>query len=88
MAIRITPEEIDDLAGKLSTNATETESLAAAITGNFENGTANFEGNTANRYREAFNELIPIMSTKMPQLLLELADELRRTANAFRELDN
>ena len=87
MAIKITPDEIRDLASKLDGNASDTMSLASTITGNFEGGTANFEGNTANRYASAFAELIPIMSTKMPELLNELATELRKTADAFEQLD-
>ena len=87
MAIRITPAEIRDLASKLDSNASETASLASTITSNFEGGTANFEGNTANRYAAAFADLIPIMSTKMPELLTELATELRKTADAFETLD-
>ena len=87
MAIRITPAEIRDLASKLDNNATETQSLASTITNNFEGGTANFEGNTADRYAEAFKELIPNMSEKLPSLLAELASELRKTADAFEQLD-
>ena len=87
MAIKITPDEIRDLASKLDSNASETASLASTITGNFESGTANFEGNTADRYAAAFQEMIPIMSTKMPELLNEMANELRKTADAFETLD-
>ena len=87
MAIKITPPEIRDLASKLDSNASETASLATTIKSNFTGGTANFEGNTANRYAAAFEEMIPIMSTKMPELLTELATELRKTADAFETLD-
>ena len=87
MAIKITPDEIRDLAGKLDSNASDTEGIASTITSNFNVGTENFEGNTADRYAEAFKEMIPIMSQKMPQLLRDMATELRRTADNFEQLD-
>ena len=87
MAIKITPQEIRDLASKLDSNASECSSLAGTVTSNFANGTANFEGNTANRYEAAFTEMIPTMRDKLPQLLQEFAAELRKTADAFETLD-
>ena len=87
MAIKITPAELRELASKLDSNANETATLAATITAGFETGTANFEGNTANRYAAAFQEMIPTMSTKLPALLTEFASELRKTADAFEQLD-
>lgn len=87
MAIKIQPDEIRDLATKLDGNASETIDLASRITANFTNGTANFEGNTAGRFADAFNELIPILTTKMPQLLNDFANELRAAADKFEQLD-
>lgn len=81
------PEELDDLAAKLIQNAEECRTLAATISSNFEIGTANFEGATKGKYVEAFAEMKPVIADKMPQMISEFAEDLKKTANNWRLMD-
>ena len=87
MAIRVTPEELRALAKDFDTSASDIVSFAQTLSNKFSAGTANFEGNTAARFAQAFNDLIPSMNTKLPQLFADMASELRKTADNFEALD-
>lgn len=85
--IKVSPSELRDLASRLQGYSNEITSMASAIASCFAEGTANFEGNTRNRFDQRFEEMKPIISRDLPELLSEFAEELVKAATRFEELD-
>ncbi len=85
--IKVSPAELRDLASRIQGYANEVVSLSGAISNSFASGTENFEGNTKNRFDQRFEEMEPIISRQLPDLLTEFAEELIKAATRFEELD-
>ena len=85
--IKITPQELRDLASALTRNASEVSQLASTLKNNVNNRTANWEGKSKTRYINDFNAIYPTLATKLPQLLEAMAKDLRDTATRFEQFD-
>ena len=83
MAIKVTPEELEAMAGKLSTLATEASALASKVEQAIAAGVANWEGNSATKYQEEYAKIKPVLATNLPQMLNDFANEAKTRATNF-----
>ncbi len=88
MAIKVTPEELEAMAGKLKGFAGESTSLASNINSAVTAALSAWEGNAQKNYAERFAEIYPILSTQLPQLINDMAADAEQRAARYREADS
>lgn len=88
MAIKVTPEELEAMAGKLKGYAGEATSLASNINTAVTAALSAWEGNAQKEYADRFAEIYPILSTKLPQLINDMASSAEKRAAAYRAADS
>lgn len=87
MAIKVTPEELEAMAGKLKGFAGESTSLASKINSAVTAALDAWEGNAQKNYADRFAEIYPILSTQLPQLINDMAADAEQRAARYREAD-
>lgn len=87
MAIKVTPEELEAMAGKLKGFAGESTSLASNINSAVTAALSAWEGNAQKNYADRFAEIYPIISTQLPQLINDMAADAEQRAARYREAD-
>ena len=88
MAIKVTPEELEAMAGKLKGFAGESTSLASNINSAVTAALNAWEGNAQKNYADRFAEIYPIISTQLPQLINDMAADAEQRAARYREADS
>ena len=88
MAIKVTPEELESMAGSLKSYAGEATSLASNINTAVTNALNAWEGNAQKNYADRFAEIYPILSTQLPQLINDMAADAEQRAARYREADS
>ena len=88
MAIKVTPEELEAMAGKLRGFAGESTSLASNINSAVTAALSAWEGNAQKNYADRFAEIYPILSTQLPQLINDMAADAEQRAARYREADS
>ncbi len=88
MAIRVTPDELEAMAGKLKGFAGESTSLASNINNAVTAALSAWEGNAQKNYADRFAEIYPIISTQLPQLINDMAADAEQRAARYREADS
>ena len=88
MAIKVTPEELETMAGKLKGFAGETTTLASNITNAVTAALDAWEGKAQKEYADRFAEIRPILNEKLPKLINEMAADAEQRAARYREADS
>jgi WXG100 family type VII secretion target len=84
--IVVSPERLEAVARTFDDRKTETENVISALRGTMEALDAEWDGVAQNKFYAQWNEMIPKMN-QFTNLLGEIASELRRIAQVFRETD-
>lgn len=87
MAIKLTPEELRTIASALVQNAQTSSMLADTIKNNVDEALGGWEGEAKAKYGEVFMEIYPTLKTQLPQLITDLANNLKHNADVFEETD-
>ena len=87
MSIKVTPEELDAMAGKLEGFAGQTTTLATNIKNAVDSALAAWEGNAQRQYAERFESIYPVISAQLPQLINDMATDARTRAEKYRAAD-
>lgn len=87
MAIKLSPDELDSYAAKLSKNASEAAALAKAIDASIKACTSAWEGQSQKRYVEDFEKVKPVLEKDIPEQLNNLSQNLKTIATRFRAAD-
>ena len=88
MAIKVTPEELEAMAGQLKGFAGESTALAGKINSAVTAALNAWEGNAQKNYAERFAEIYPIISTNLPQLINDMALDAEQRAARYRDADS
>jgi WXG100 family type VII secretion target len=87
MAIKMSPDELEGLAGKLSNASADSQNLASQVEGLINSAVSNWEGAARERYIRDFEEIKPVLAQKLPETLQTLSDNMKTMAREFRDLD-
>ena len=88
MAIKVTPDELEAMAGKLKGFAGESTSLASKINSAVTAALSAWEGNAQKNYADRYAEIYPVLSTQLPQLINDMAPDAEQRAARYREADS
>jgi WXG100 family type VII secretion target len=84
--IVVSPERLESVAHTFDARRDETENMLNALKSTMQSLDAEWDGVAQNRFYAEWNEMIPKMN-QFTSLLGEIASELRRIAQVFRETD-
>jgi WXG100 family type VII secretion target len=84
--IVVSPERLETVARTFDDKKVETENMISALRSTMDALDAEWDGVAQNRFYTEWNQMIPKM-TQFTDLLGEIASELRRIAQVFRETD-
>jgi WXG100 family type VII secretion target len=84
--IVVSPEQLEAVATTFDTQRTETENVLSMLVSSMGELEAEWEGMAQSRFYAQWNQTFPSM-TQFSHLLGEIAAELRRIAQVFRETD-
>jgi WXG100 family type VII secretion target len=84
--IVVSPERLEAVARTFDANKSETENMINTLKSTMDTLDAEWDGVAQNKFYAEWNEMIPKMS-QFTNLLGEIASELRRIAQVFRETD-
>jgi WXG100 family type VII secretion target len=84
--IVVSPERLEAVASTFDSQKTETENILNALKGAMDSLDADWDGVAQNKFYAQWNEMLPRMQ-QFTGLLGEIASELRRIAQVFRETD-
>ncbi|MGD1994248.1 MAG: WXG100 family type VII secretion target [Anaerolineae bacterium] len=84
--IVVSPERLEAVASTFDSQKSETETILSALQSTMEGLDADWDGVAQSKFYAQWNEMLPRM-TQFTQLLGEIAGELRRIAQVFRETD-
>ena len=84
--IVVAPERLESVAGTFEAKKSETETLIQTLRSTMNNLDAEWDGVAQNKFYAEWNEMLPKM-TQFTDLLEQIASELRRIAQVFRETD-
>ena len=87
MAIKVTPEELEAMASSLQGQANQALALADAISKAIDMGTAAWEGNAQKDYVARFEQIKPVLTQELPDLINSMASNAVKRAAAYREAD-
>ena len=87
MAIRVTPDQLRDMASKLRNYASQASSLASQINSAVNAGTGEWEGNAQREYVARYREIEPTLKQKLPELLETMAKNASDRADAYEQAD-
>jgi WXG100 family type VII secretion target len=84
--IVVSPERLEAVARTFDDKKAETETMISTLRGTMDTLDAEWDGVAQNKFYAEWNQMIPKM-TQFTDLLGEIASELRRIAQVFRETD-
>jgi len=84
--IVVSPERLEAVARTFDDRKAETESILNGLRSTMQALDAEWDGVAQNKFYAQWNEMIPKMN-QFTNLLGEIANELRRIAQVFRETD-
>jgi WXG100 family type VII secretion target len=84
--IVVSPERLESVASTFDAKKSETENIISALQSTMNGLDAEWDGVAQNKFYTQWNETIPQM-TQFTNLLGDIASELRRIAQVFRETD-
>ena len=84
--IVVSPARLEAVARTFDDKKAETENIINALRGTMDGLDAEWDGVAQNKFYTEWNEMIPKMN-QFTSLLGEIASELRRIAQVFRETD-
>lgn len=84
--IVVAPERLEGVASVFEQKKGETESMIQSLKSTMDGLDTEWDGVAQNKFYAEWNEMIPKM-TQFTQLLEQIASELRRIAQVFRETD-
>jgi len=84
--IVVSPERLEAVARTFDDKKAETETMVSTLRGTMDTLDAEWDGVAQNKFYAEWNQMIPKM-TQFTDLLGEIASELRRIAQVFRETD-
>jgi WXG100 family type VII secretion target len=84
--IVVSPSRLEAVARTFEAKKSETESMINTLKSTMNNLDAEWDGVAQNKFYGEWNEMIPKM-VQFTNLLGEIASELRRIAQVFRETD-
>ncbi len=88
MAIKMSPDELEGLAGRLASASADSLALASQVESLINNALSNWEGSARERYSRDFEDIKPVLQQKLPNTLQQMSDNLKTMAIEFRELDS
>lgn len=84
--ITVAPERLEGVASTFDTKKGETEQIITALRSSMDSLDTEWDGVAQIKFYSQWNEMLPKM-TQFTGLLGEIASELRRIAQVFRETD-
>ena len=84
--IVVAPERLEAVAHTFDAKKSEAESMINELRSTMQNLDAEWDGVAQNKFYANWNEMLPKI-TQFTELLGQIASELRRIAQTFRELD-
>jgi WXG100 family type VII secretion target len=84
--ITVAPERLEGVAGLFDAKKADAETLLGTLKTTMEGLNAEWEGVAQHKFYSQWDEMLPKMS-RFTDLLGEIAAELRRIAQVFRETD-
>ncbi|MBO1580138.1 WXG100 family type VII secretion target [Bacillus sp. XF8] len=87
MEIKITPEELDRIAGNFTNAAGEAQQQINRLGNDIDNLNGQWSGSTQAKFNANFNEAKQEMSKYIP-ILQNISAELKKIATNFRNVDN
>jgi WXG100 family type VII secretion target len=85
--IRISPEQLRGVATQLDSHRQEADGLLASATTIVHNLQGEWRGMAQIDYTQIFDDEVPVMRARVAEILNGLANELRRIAQTFEEVD-
>ncbi|MBY0599217.1 WXG100 family type VII secretion target [Bacillus bingmayongensis] len=85
--IKITPEELERIAGNFTNAASEAQQQITRLEGDINGLEGQWAGATQAKFRGNFNESKQAMQQYIP-ILQHISDELKKIATNFRNVDN
>lgn len=87
MAIKVTPEELEQMASQLEGFASQVDSLAGQLDSAVMNALNAWEGNAQKQYADRYNEFKPVLNQKLPTFIRDMASDAKRRAEGYRQAD-
>lgn len=87
MAIKVTPDELEAMAKQLTNFANQAKTMADSISKAIQAGTAAWEGDAAKDYAARFNEIKPVLTTQLPELITAMSKDAKTRAQRYRDAD-
>jgi len=84
--IVVSPERLESVARTFDGKKSETENVVSTLRSTMDGLDSEWDGVAQNKFYAEWNEMIPKMN-QFTDLLGEIASELRRIAQVFREAD-
>ncbi len=84
--IVVAPERLEGVAGVFDAKKAETENLINTLKSTMDGLDAEWDGVAQNKFYAMWNETVPQM-LQFAEMMGEIASELRRIAQVFRETD-
>ena len=88
MAIKLSPDQLQDLATRLDRAKEASLELAAEVKGLINEATGNWEGKAKERYLRDYEEIEPALKEKLPSTLETLSTNMKTMAKEFANLDS
>ncbi len=88
MAIKMTPSELRDLAGTITSIRDEIADLVTRMDNRINEDTANWDGNSRTQYFSDYEEIIPTLTETFPSVIEGLASSLNFAADTMENADN
>lgn len=85
--IRVTPERLRQVAALLEAQRAEAEEILGAMIRAVNDLAGEWTGLAQIDYAHLFNEQVPLMQTRLRELLENLSSEMRRIADTFEAAD-
>ena len=87
MAIKMTPSELRDLATTVTGIRDEIVNQVNTMDGRIKSETAEWDGESKSQYFADYDQLLPTLNEKFPQVIEDLATKLKFAADKLEEAD-
>ena len=85
--IRMTPDQLDQGANRLSQICGEIQSNVSALDSTLNEVAGNWEGLSQDAFMQRYTDLAPILKQTVPEVIDALSQKLKAAANAIRQTD-